>query len=63
MSRSVLFVAAGVLIVMSVSAMGALFIISQTAQALVLQFGKPIPSHHRLRRADQAAVHSERNCL
>ena len=42
MSRSVLFVAAGVLIVMSVSAIGALFIVSQTEEALVLQFGKPI---------------------
>jgi modulator of FtsH protease HflC len=42
MSRSVLFVAAGVLIVISVSAMGALFIVSDTEQALVLQFGKPI---------------------
>ena len=42
MSRSVLFVAAGVLIVISVSAMGALFIVSQTEEALVLQFGKPI---------------------
>ena len=42
MSRSVLFVAAGVLIVISVSAMGALFNVSQTEQALVLQFAKPI---------------------
>jgi membrane protease subunit HflC len=38
----VLFVAAGVLIVISVLAMGALFIVSQTEQAPVLQCGKPI---------------------
>jgi membrane protease subunit HflC len=42
MSRSVLFVAAGVLIVIGILAMSALFIVTQTEQALMLQFGRPI---------------------
>jgi membrane protease subunit HflC len=42
MGRRVLFSAAGVLIVIGILAMSALFIVSQTEQALVLQFGKPI---------------------
>jgi membrane protease subunit HflC len=42
MDRRVLFAAAGILIVIAILAMSALFIVSQTEQALVLQFGKPI---------------------
>jgi membrane protease subunit HflC len=42
MGRRVLFSAAGALIVIGILAMSALFIVSQTEQALVLQFGKPI---------------------
>jgi membrane protease subunit HflC len=42
MGRRLLFSAAGILIVAGILAMSALFIVSQTEQALVLQFGKPI---------------------
>jgi membrane protease subunit HflC len=42
MDRRVLFAAAGLLIAIGILAMSALFIVSQTEQALVLQFGKPI---------------------
>jgi membrane protease subunit HflC len=42
MARRVVFSAAAALIVIGILAMSALFIVSQTEQALVLQFGKPI---------------------
>jgi modulator of FtsH protease HflC len=42
MDRRALFAAAGALIVIGILAMAALFIVTQTEQALVLQFGKPI---------------------
>ncbi len=42
MGRRALFSAAAALIVIGILAMSALFIVSQTEQALLLQFGKPI---------------------
>ena len=42
MGRRTLFAAVGAIIVVAILAMTALFIVSQTEQALVLQFGKPI---------------------
>jgi membrane protease subunit HflC len=42
MGRRALFAAVGAIIVIAILAMTALFIVSQTEQALVLQFGKPI---------------------
>jgi modulator of FtsH protease HflC len=42
MGTRALFAAAGALIVIGILAMSALFIVNQTEQALVLQFGKPI---------------------
>jgi membrane protease subunit HflC len=42
MGRRALFTAAAALIVVGILAMSAFFIVSQTEQALVLQFGKPI---------------------
>jgi modulator of FtsH protease HflC len=42
MSRRVLFVVAAVLVVAGILAMSALFIVDQTEQALVLQFGQPL---------------------
>jgi membrane protease subunit HflC len=42
MSRRALFVVAAALIVVGILAMSALFIVGQTEQALVLQFGRPI---------------------
>jgi modulator of FtsH protease HflC len=42
MGTRALFAAAGALIVIGILALSALFIVSQTEQALVLQFGKPI---------------------
>ena len=42
MGRRTLFAAVGAIIVIAILAMTALFIVSQTEQALVLQFGKPI---------------------
>lgn len=41
MSRRVLFIVAGVLIVAGIFAMSSLFIVDQTEQGLVLQFGQP----------------------
>jgi modulator of FtsH protease HflC len=42
MSRRVLFVVAAVLVVAGIFAMSSLFIVDQTEQALVLQFGQPL---------------------
>ena len=42
MSRRVLFVVAAVLVVAGILAMSSLFIVDQTEQALVLQFGQPL---------------------
>src|SRR5215469_700402 len=42
MGGRALFAAAGALIVIGIFAMSSLFIVSQTEQALVLQFGRPI---------------------
>ncbi len=59
MNRRALFAVAVVLVVAGILAMSSLFIVDQTEQALVLQFGQPLRLIRTPGLMGQEAVYSE----